>query len=168
MFVSGRQRQCVRVCLRERMRALCCCVTGWDGGLEHVFVCVCHLLQSAPFTCDGPFVRCRNKIIRLASICLWSVLSCPSWFVHGGSAQYGCCLKISHLSCFVRGAAKLTGSHYAAHVWCHSITFSLFTLNALIYFTFNIPLLFQYSVLIVAIDKKTGDAVRMHFSNWQL
>lgn len=48
----------VRACVRAHMHALCCSVIGWDGGsLERMFVCVCHLQQSAPFTCDGLFVR---------------------------------------------------------------------------------------------------------------
>lgn len=135
---------CICVCVH--VRALCCCVTGWDGGsLEREFVCVCHLLQSAPFTLDGLFARHRHKIIRPVVVCLWSVLSCPSWFVnHGGSAQYGCCLRISHLSCFVRRAANLMGDPYAAHVWCYSITFSLFTLHALIIFIISLPLIFPH------------------------
>lgn len=70
------ERSCVcvwksRVDMCVCTRALCCCVTGWDGGsLECVFVCVCHLLQSALFTCDGLFVRHRHKIIRPVVVCL--------------------------------------------------------------------------------------------------
>lgn len=61
----------VDMCVRVHVCALCCCVTGWDGGsLARVFVCVCHLLQSALFTCDGLFVRHRHKIIRPVVVCL--------------------------------------------------------------------------------------------------
>lgn len=82
------------VCVWERdgvcvhtVLSLClfCCVGGWNGGsLECVFVCVCFRQSSptlCPFSCDGLFVRHRHKIIRLVVVCLWSVLSCPSWFV---------------------------------------------------------------------------------------
>lgn len=74
--VSERSCVCVwtsrvdtHVCVH--VRALCCCMIGWDGsGLKRMFVCVCHLLQSAPFTCDGLFVRHRHKIIRPVVVCL--------------------------------------------------------------------------------------------------
>lgn len=66
---------CVRCCLFR---------CGWVGGLGRggmggefgacvclfVFVSGSRLLQSAPFSRDGLFVRHRHKIIRLVVVCL--------------------------------------------------------------------------------------------------
>lgn len=77
---------CVCVCVH----VLCTvCFVVWLGGMGVVWsVCLFvlvsgrHLLQSAPFSCDGLFVRHRHKIIRPVVVCLWSVLSCRSRFVN--------------------------------------------------------------------------------------
>lgn len=57
-------RVCVHVPEREREGG-----TGavWSVCL-FVFVSGSRLLQSAPFSCDGLFVRLRHKIIRLVAV----------------------------------------------------------------------------------------------------
>lgn len=90
-----------------------------------VFVSGSRLLQSAPLV----MMACLwDTDIKLSD---WSLSAFEvSWAVLpdlstgrggcGGSAQYGCCLKISHLSCFCKRRNK--ASYYADHVRFCSIS----------------------------------------------
>lgn len=117
----------VHVCVRVRC-CLFCCVGGWvgwvewdgmggGGGLERACVCLC-LFQAVVSYSLPPLVvmACLwDTDIKLSDWSLsafevsWAVL--PDLSTRGGSAQYGCCLKISHLLCFVTEATKLTSSY---------------------------------------------------------
>lgn len=116
-------RACVRACAMLSV-LLCGWVgglggMGWDGGggLERACVCLC-LFQAVVSYSLPPLVvmACLwDTDIKLSDWSLsafevsWAVL--PDLSTRGGSAQYGCCLKISHLLCFVTEATKLTSSY---------------------------------------------------------
>lgn len=119
---------CLRACVCACAYYAVCFVV-WVGGMGvvwsvclFVFVSGSRLLQSAPFSCDGLFVRHRHKIIRLVVVCLWSVLSCPSWFVNqrGISPVWLLSEDLSSLV-FCNRSNK---AYYVDHVWFHSITLS--------------------------------------------
>lgn len=119
-------KSCVCVCACSYYAV---CFVVWVGGMGvvwsvclFVFVSGSRLLQSAPFSCDGLFVRHRHKIIRLVVVCLWSVLSCPSWFVNqrGISPVWLLSEDLSSLV-FCNRSNK---AYYVDHVWFHSITLS--------------------------------------------
>lgn len=75
---------------------------GW-GSLERVFVCLFQAVLSYSLSLLVVMACLWGTDIKLSD---WSLSAFEvSWAVHpdlstrGGSAQYGCCLKISHLLC---------------------------------------------------------------------
>lgn len=108
MCVCAGRRMCeLSVCL------FCCVERRAVRGYLFVFVAGSHLLQSPPLA----VMACLwDTDIKLSD---WSLSAFDvSWAVHpdlstrGWSAQYGCCLKISHLLCFlVRDRTKLPSSY---------------------------------------------------------
>lgn len=123
------EREMVCVCT---LCCLCVCFVVWVGGMGgvwsvclFVFVSGSRLLHSAPLA----VMACLwDTDIKLSD---WSLSAFEvSWAVHpdlssrGGSVQYGCCLKISHLCVFARGGTKPPSFYYFGHVWSHSYSFS--------------------------------------------